>query len=70
MEAHSLTPIQQDLLRLFSFDHSDSFANEIKSILNSYFQKRIENETDRLWENGILDQTKLDALRGKDLHKE
>lgn len=68
MEAKSLTPIQKDLLRMFSYDHSDAFAKEIKSVLNKYFQTKIDEETNRLWENGELDQTALDAIRKEDLH--
>lgn len=69
MEAYALTPVQQDLLRLFSFDHSDSFAREIKGVLNSYFQSKIDEETDRLWEAGILNEERLNQLRDEDLHK-
>lgn len=69
MEAHVLTPVQQDLLRLFSFDHSDNFAKEIKSVLNSYFQSKIDEETDRLWETGVLNEEKLEQLRHENLHK-
>ncbi len=69
MEARALTPMQQELLRMFSFEHSDNFVKEIKSVLNSYFQRKIEDETERLWDSGILDQKALDQLRKEDLHK-
>lgn len=68
MEAKTLTPVQKDLLRMFSYDHSDAFANEIKSVLNKYFQSKIDEETDRLWDDGTLNQAALDAIRKEDLH--
>lgn len=69
MEARSLTPVQQDLLRLFSFNHSDEFAKEIKEVLSSYLRKKLEEETNRLWDEGILDEKALEKLRHEDLHK-
>ncbi len=69
METRELTPVQQDLLRMFAFDHSDSFAFEIKTVLKDYLLKKIDKETDRLWDEGILDQNRLDEIRQEDLHK-
>ena len=69
MEARALTPVQKDLLKLFAFDHSDSFAIEIKKVLKNYLLKMIDDETTRLWDEGILDQKRLDELRHEDLHK-
>ncbi len=69
MEARAITPVQKDLLRMFAFDHSEGFANEIKKVLKEYLLKKIDEETDRLWEEGILDQQRLDAIRHEDLHK-
>lgn len=69
MEARALTPVQEDLLKMFAFDHSDSFAIEIKKVLKKYLLQRIDEETDRLWDSGILDQNRLDELRHEDFHK-
>lgn len=69
MEAKALTPVQEDLLKMFAFNHSDSFAIEIKRVLKSYLLKKIDEETTRLWDEGIFDQKVLDELRNEDLHK-
>ncbi|MCQ2285329.1 MAG: hypothetical protein MJZ76_00440 [Bacteroidales bacterium] len=63
-----MTPTQIHLLKLFSFDRSESRALEIKEVLMRYFQDRLAAEADRLWDEGILDQERLDQLRGEDLH--
>lgn len=68
MEARTLTPIQKDLLRMFSFDHRDAFAKEIKEVITRHFQTKVDAETERLWESGILNQEKLDLIRNEDLH--
>ena len=43
MEAKKLTPVQIDLLRMFSFDHSDEFAIEIKEVLGKYLQYKLDD---------------------------
>ena len=66
--AKQITPTQMHLLKLFSFDKSESRAQEIKEVLMRYFQSRLDVEADRLWDEGILDQERLEELRHKDLH--
>lgn len=68
MNATQITPTQMHLLKLFSFDRSESRAQEIKDVLMRYFQGRLDAESDRLWDEGVLDQERLDQLRNKDLH--
>ena len=69
MDARAITPVQRDLLRLFEYDHSDEFAKEIREVLSSYFRKKLDEETDRLWDEGILDEAALETLRHEDFHK-
>jgi len=68
MNATQITPTQMHLLKLFSFDKSESRALEIKDVLMRYFQGRLDAEADRLWDEGVLDQERLEQLRHKDLH--
>ena len=68
MNATQITPTQMHLLKLFSFDKSESRALEIKNVLMRYFQGRLDAESDRLWDEGVLDQERLEELRHKNLH--
>lgn len=68
MNATQITPTQMHLLKLFAFDKSENRALEIKNVLMRYFQGRMDEEADRLWDEGVLDQARLDQLRHKDLH--
>ena len=70
MEATVLNPTQIHLLKLFSFNNSEEYAREIKSVLTQHFQKKLDEESDRLWEEGILNQERLDEIRQTDLHIE
>jgi len=69
METTTLTPTQQHLLKLFSFDRSEDYAREIQEVLMRHFQEKLDKESDRLWDEGILDQQQLDRMRHEDLHQ-
>ena len=69
MKASVLTPVQQHLLKLFSFNPDDTYALEVQEVLTRYFQEKLDRESDRLWDEGILDQQRLDEIRKEDLHK-
>lgn len=69
MKANVLTPTQQHLLKLFSFDDSEEYAREIQTVLTRYFQEKLDKEADRLWDEGVLNQEKLDEIRREDLHQ-
>ena len=68
METTVLNPTQMHLLKLFSFNNSEEYAREIQTVLTRHFQERLDAESDRLWDEGVLNQEKLDELRHMDLH--
>lgn len=68
MEAAVLNPTQMHLLKLFAFNKSEDYAHEIQLVLTRYFQQKLDEESDRLWESGVLDQERLDEIRHMDLH--
>ena len=69
MENSSLNPTQLHLLKMFSFNNSEEYAREIQEVLTKHFQKRLDAEADRLWDEGILDQKRLDEINKMGLHK-
>ena len=70
MASTVFNPIQQHLLKMFAFDSSEEHLLEIKQVLTEYLARKVDQEMDRLWDEGILDQKKLDELRGKHLRTE
>ena len=68
MEAAVLNPTQMHLLKLFAFNNSEDYAREIQMVLTKYFQQKLDEESDCLWESGVLDQERLDEIRKMDLH--
>lgn len=69
MKANALTPTQQHLLKIFSFNNSEAYAREVQEVLTRHFQAKLDQEADRLWTEGILDQKRLDEIRTEDLHR-
>ena len=68
MQTTALNPTEMHLLKLFSFNNSEDYAREIQRVLTQHFQERLDAESDRLWEAGILSHERLEALRHEDLH--
>ena len=68
MDTAVLTPTQMHLLKLFAFNNSEDYAREIQMVLMRYFQQKLDEESDRLWEEGVLNQEKLDEIRHLDPH--
>ena len=68
MEAAVLNPTQMHLLKLFAFNKSEEYAREVQMVLMHYFQEKLDEESNRLWESGVLDQDRLSEIRHMDLH--
>ena len=68
MEATVLNPTQMHLLKLFAFNKSEEYAREIQTVLTRHFQSQLDAEAGRLWDEGILNQQRLDEIRREDLH--
>jgi hypothetical protein len=68
MEAAVLNPTQMHLLKLFAFNKSEEYAREVQMVLMHYFQEKLDEESNRLWESGVLDQDRLNEIRHMDLH--
>ena len=67
METGSINPTQRELLKLFAIDPSEEFAIEIKEVLTKYLLEKLQKETNKLWETGILNQEALDRINREDL---
>lgn len=52
---------------MFAYDGDENRLAEIKTVLADYLSNKIDTKMDSLWDAGILDQNKLDEIRGKDL---
>ena len=71
MEMHTtkFNTVQQHLLKLFEFSHSETTLKELKEVLFNYYHAKLEHKLDEMWQNGTLDQNRLDDINDMDLHK-
>ena len=67
MEATVFNPVQQHLLTMFAFDGSEERLKEVKEVLFRHFSQKMDQRLDKLWDAGVLDQKRLDELRGMHL---
>lgn len=67
METTVFNPVQQHLLTMFAFDGSEERLKEVKEVLFRHFSQKMDQRLDELWDAGVLDQKRLDELRGMHL---
>ena len=70
MSSTVFNPIQQHLLKMFAYDDNVERLTEIKELLTKYYAEKVNQRMDQLWNDGTLDQKRLDELRGKHLRTE
>lgn len=70
MASTVFNPIQQHLLKMFAYDDNLERLAEIKALLTKYYAEKVDQRMIQLWNEGILDQQRLDELRGKHLRTE
>lgn len=55
---------------MFAYDDNLERLAEIKALLTKYYAEKVDQRMNQLWDEGILDQQRLDELRGKHLRTE
>ena len=58
---------QLELLNALNSINSEAELIEFKSLLSHYFAEKAQKAIDKMWDEGTLDQKKLDELRGQHL---
>lgn len=62
-------PMQIHLLKMFAVDKSEKGLVELNDVLYNYYSAKMQNRLDELWDNGTLDQARLDEINQMDLHQ-
>ena len=62
-----LNQAQREVLNVMSCLSKDDDLSELKKLLVSFLNERLQRELDVLWEKGSLDEKKLDSLRHEHL---
>lgn len=67
MKLTSLNPAQVSLLESFAGIQSQEEINELTRVIRDYYAKKLEDELEKLWDEGTYNQETLDELRGQHL---
>lgn len=59
----TLTPAQIKLLEMMSFVKTPVALTELSDIISNYFAQRLDNEIDKLWDEGTLNEEKVESFR-------
>lgn len=62
-----LNSAQIMILESFASVKSQEEIDDLMDMLRNFYAKRLDKELDRLWDEGILNQEKLDELRNQHL---
>ena len=63
----ALNPTQLHLLKMFSYAKTEDTLFEIKKELSAYFAQKVEEDMDRLWDEGLWDQEKNEHILNEHL---
>ena len=55
-------PIQLHLLEMFNYCHSEQSMAELKDVLADFYAKQVQEEADRLWNEGSLNGEAIEQI--------
>lgn len=58
-----MTPAQMMVINSFATVTSPQEEEELRLLLLDFYNKKLQKEMERLWDEGVLDQNKLDEMR-------
>ena len=67
MQLSRMNQSQMMILESFAGVQDEHELNELMDLLRSFYAQRLEREMQRLWDNGTLDQQKLNEMRDEHL---
>ena len=67
MQVNTMNESQMMILESFAGARDEQELNALMDVLRNFYVSRLEDEMQRLWDNGTLDQQALDSLRSEHL---
>lgn len=68
-ERTTLNAAQLSMLRLIGNLKTVEEANELNKVICEFYARRVDEEMDKLWEEGKWSNEKIEAVLKEDLHK-
>lgn len=63
MERVVLNPAQREVLDVMSCMQTEEDLQALKAVLVQFLNDRLQRELDQLWDNGTIDDVKMDEWR-------
>jgi hypothetical protein len=63
MEATVLNEAQLELLRMMSTFNTPEAVKDLKQAISDYFANKADEEIERLWDEGVLNDAKVESFR-------
>lgn len=63
METKQFNDAQLEVLRMVSVFNTPEAVGDLKQAISDYFAKKVEEEIDKMWENGTLSDSKVESFR-------
>lgn len=60
-----MNPAQMMIINSFASATSQKELDELRDLLLDYYNQKLQEELQRLWADGTLDQKRLDELKGE-----
>jgi hypothetical protein len=67
MQVDTMNESQMMILESFAGAQDEQELNALMDVLKNFYANRLESEMQRLWDDGTLNQERLDQLRGEHL---
>ncbi len=67
-ERTALNEAQLSILRLVGNLKTVEEANELRQIISDFYARRVDEEMDKLWDEGKWSNEKIEAVIKEDLH--
>lgn len=67
MQVDMMNESQMMILESFAGAQDEQELNALMDVLRNFYANRLESEMQRLWDDGTLNQERLDQLRGEHL---
>jgi uncharacterized protein YeeX (DUF496 family) len=54
---------QLEILNLMAYAKSDETLSDLKQAISDFFAQKVEEEIDRMWQNGELSEERIESFR-------
>ncbi|MDR1720143.1 MAG: hypothetical protein LBR67_08535 [Dysgonamonadaceae bacterium] len=58
----AFNPVQLHLIEMFSYIKTEEAMNELQEVLLDFYKKKLNEETNRLWAEGVINDDKIEEM--------